>query len=51
MNYRKIQIEKATKNHDFKYNIKIKFFGLKNNSNFLDISLKELNQIKKILIK
>lgn len=48
--YRKEQIEKAENKHDWNFNIKVKFYGTFENSNFLDIPYKDFIKIKEILI-
>ena len=48
-NYQKEQLDNALKDHDFRYNIKIKLQGSSNESKWLDISLEQLNKIEDIL--
>ena len=48
MSYEKEQIERAEKEHDKNFKMKIKFFGTKNDSKFLSITEEELKKIKDI---
>ena len=45
------QLNNAEKNHDWAYKMRVKFFGEKNSSNFLNISKNTFEAIKKILKK
>jgi len=47
--YNTDQLSNAEKDHDWKYNINVKFQGTKNSSKFLSIDQKTFNKIKTIL--
>ena len=48
--YRKEELEKAEKNHDWNFNIKAVFSGTEGKSKYLDIPYKDWIKIKEILI-
>ena len=49
--YIKFQIERAEENHNKAYKMRIKFYGLKGESNFLVVSEKGFKKIKAIMLK
>ncbi len=49
--YIREQIERAEKNHNKAYKIKIKFYGTHDDSNFLVVSEKGFKKIKSIMLK